>query len=495
MCAFNLELTFPSSTPRFSPMLSIASFHQVKYVDETDVFVCLTTVDTFWRVFFFIGSISLFFLVPFFILLVLYSVIAKHLMNNPGIISYGHRSNILKYRKQVIFMLATVVISFFVCLLPFRGLTLWIIIAPEEDILALGIEKYYNILYFSRIMLYLNSAMNPILYNLMSSKFREGFFRLLGCRSFVVRKKFIHGVHKGTFHTTSTNLSSSQSNDRRIQHGHHKQQHQRAFGSSFSSSGYLSGGNQTNGSCNRKRLSETFDESTSAMMPNEYRIESSYANGGGRLTNGSGRKMKKNNFIIKKCLVESTVINAIAHEPAANKDLSRKLKENFTEAEPSQPPPSEFMSEIENLMEDDEFDGDDAEEETVVVVSRRNSRNLARRPSRHFEINRSNCREKNGNIVQGDVIVILVQAAANKAKAVIASSPIHEESSSIGGESLQDTKGQPMSNDNEENDKEEEKSDESKECEEKDEEPENLNNGVEFQFDEAVFLTAKESIV
>lgn len=206
--------------------------------------------------------------------------------------------------------------------------------------------------------------------------------------------------------------------------------------------------------------------------------------------------MKKNNFIIKKCLVESTVINAIAHEPAANKDLSRKLKENFTEAEPSQPPPSEFMSEIENLMEDDEFDGDDAEEETVVVVSRRNSRNLARRPSRHFEINRSNCREKkNGNIVQGDVIVILVQAAANKAKAVIASSPIHEESSSIGGESLQDTKGQPMSNDNEENDKEEEKSDESKECEEKDEEPENLNNGVEFQFDEAVFLTAKESIV
>ncbi|KAH8346716.1 hypothetical protein KR084_008529 [Drosophila pseudotakahashii] len=84
-----------------------------------------------------------------------------------------------KHRKQVIFMLVAVVSSFFVCLLPFRAFTLWVILASAEDVQSLGIAGYYNLLYFSRFMLYLNSAMNPILYNLMSSKFRSGFWRLL----------------------------------------------------------------------------------------------------------------------------------------------------------------------------------------------------------------------------------------------------------------------------------------------------------------------------
>lgn len=134
-------------------------------------------------------------------------------MNNPGITSHGHRSNVLKYRKQVILMLGAVVASFFVCLLPFRALTLWIIIMPAETIMSLGLDGYYMLVYFCRMMLYLNSAMNPILYNLMSSKFREGFLRLLKCQSFNTSKSMIAG-RNGTFHTTSTNLSSSQNGDR-----------------------------------------------------------------------------------------------------------------------------------------------------------------------------------------------------------------------------------------------------------------------------------------
>lgn len=184
------------------------------YIDGSEVAVCLTSVETFWPAFFFIFSITIFFFLPLLILIVLYSVIAKHLMENPGIISQGHRNNVLKYRKQVIFMLGAVVLSFFLCLLPFRALTLWIIVVPPETIVEVGLEGYYNLLYFSRIMHYLNSAMNPILYNLMSSKFREGFLRLLGCKS-MVRHKLTAGTRKGTFHTTSTNLSSSSSDKRR----------------------------------------------------------------------------------------------------------------------------------------------------------------------------------------------------------------------------------------------------------------------------------------
>lgn len=46
-----------------------------------------------------------------------------------------------------------------------------------------------------RVMVYLNSAVNPILYNLMSSKFRNGFLRLFGLKGF---------ARQGTFTSSST---------------------------------------------------------------------------------------------------------------------------------------------------------------------------------------------------------------------------------------------------------------------------------------------------
>uniref|UniRef100_A0A182N721 Thyrotropin-releasing hormone receptor n=1 Tax=Anopheles dirus TaxID=7168 RepID=A0A182N721_9DIPT len=201
--------------PPESPILMISSYEYVEYIDGNMVAACLSPVDSFWPASFFVGSIVLFFIVPLFILVVLYSVIAKNLMDNPSIImssaSNGSRGNVYKYRKQVIFMLGAVVVSFFVCLLPFRALTLWIIIVPSEAIVSIGIERFYILLYFCRIMLYMNSAINPILYNLMSSKFRNGFLQLLGCGKIVRSDSISSGARKGggTFHTASTNLSSS----------------------------------------------------------------------------------------------------------------------------------------------------------------------------------------------------------------------------------------------------------------------------------------------
>ena len=77
-------------------------------------------------------------------------------------------------------MLGAVVVSFFFCLLPFRLLTL-ISVEDSED---LSPEMYYILVNFCRVMVYLNSAVNPILYNLMSSKFRGGFLRLFGLKNF-----------------------------------------------------------------------------------------------------------------------------------------------------------------------------------------------------------------------------------------------------------------------------------------------------------------------
>lgn len=127
--------------------------------------------------------IILLYLLPLIILIVLYSIIAKNLITaaskvvmNKTFDPYNARA-----RKQVILMLGTVVLCFFLCLLPYRALTLWIIITPAELYEDLTPEKWYNILYFSRVMLYINSAINPILYNLMSSKFRIGFCKVCIC--------------------------------------------------------------------------------------------------------------------------------------------------------------------------------------------------------------------------------------------------------------------------------------------------------------------------
>ncbi|GJQ71799.1 Ethr [Trypoxylus dichotomus] len=141
----------------------------------------------------------------------LYVLIAKTLMEHPNIMAPSKNNTIppqIKYRKQVILMLGTVVVAFFVCLFPFRVFTLWILIAPNESVVNLGMEAYYNILYFCRIMIYINSAINPILYNIMSSKFRGGFLRLCGIRR--LRSKYRNkGNRKPTFNTTSSTQNSS----------------------------------------------------------------------------------------------------------------------------------------------------------------------------------------------------------------------------------------------------------------------------------------------
>lgn len=126
-------------------------------------------------------TISIFFLLPLFTLIVLYTIIAKNLIAKDGRMVNVRPSKpelSFKARKQVVLMLGAVVFSFFVCLAPFRLFTLWIIVASDEHVKRRGLEFFYNCLYFSRIMLYLNSAINPILYNLMSSKFRKGFRKL-----------------------------------------------------------------------------------------------------------------------------------------------------------------------------------------------------------------------------------------------------------------------------------------------------------------------------
>lgn len=139
--------------------------------------VCLTQADTVASVTFFLLLVLLFFVAPFVILVVLYSFIVSHLIRDSSTTSASDSYH-SRARRQVVYMLLTVVVSFFVCLSPYRLLIFYIVIAPAEQIAAIDYDTFFCLLNFCRIMFYLNSAGNPILYNLMSSKFRRGFLKL-----------------------------------------------------------------------------------------------------------------------------------------------------------------------------------------------------------------------------------------------------------------------------------------------------------------------------
>lgn len=201
-------------------------------MDGSRVAVCLTQASNVWTITFFLMNISVFFVLPLMVLIILYTIIAKKLIvNDMSLAKMRPNKPELSYkaRKQVILMLGAVVMAFFTCLLPFRVLTLWIIIAPHEYMEALGVEAYYNLLYFCRIMLYLNSAINPILYNLMSSKFRKGFKKLFYCYCLLSacnrkqhKLKMLKRHHQNSHtmsshtHTTSLTMTSSRKNSSKM---------------------------------------------------------------------------------------------------------------------------------------------------------------------------------------------------------------------------------------------------------------------------------------
>ncbi|XP_058125854.1 growth hormone secretagogue receptor type 1-like [Anopheles ziemanni] len=200
-----------------SPILFFAEYSVQPYLDGSQAAMCLTKASNGWTFTFFLMTISLFFVLPLVILVVLYAIIARNLIASDRSrlkirLSKPELSH--KARKQVVLMLGAVVLAFFTCLLPFRVLTLWIILVPEETFQQLAPERYYNLLYFSRIMLYLNSAVNPILYNLMSSKFRKGFLRLCSCADWTGgshrrRKGRTRSTTLTTTTTTTTTTTSS----------------------------------------------------------------------------------------------------------------------------------------------------------------------------------------------------------------------------------------------------------------------------------------------
>lgn len=188
-----------------SPVLILTEYKNEEYFDGSIVPVCLTVAQKFWHRIYFCAIIITFFVIPLLILLIVYTYIARHLMMDTSELSSSSERLQMRARIQVVFMLIAVVLSFFFCLLPFRIFTLYVMLASSEQIQSLGMEAYNCLLYFCRLMLYTNSALNPILYNVISSKFRESFLKLIGYK---VKRHLGHTVSQ-KFRTSVSGTRSS----------------------------------------------------------------------------------------------------------------------------------------------------------------------------------------------------------------------------------------------------------------------------------------------
>ncbi|XP_053876207.1 thyrotropin-releasing hormone receptor [Malaclemys terrapin pileata] len=142
---------------------------------------------------------GIFYVVPMILATVLYGLIARILFLNPipsdpkenpktqknnsthqnktmnsKMTNRGFSSTIAS-RRQVTKMLAVVVILFALLWMPYRTLVV------VNSFLSNPFQENWFLL-FCRICIYLNSAINPVIYNLMSQKFRASFKKLCNCQ-------------------------------------------------------------------------------------------------------------------------------------------------------------------------------------------------------------------------------------------------------------------------------------------------------------------------
>ncbi|KAM4650296.1 thyrotropin-releasing hormone receptor-like [Amazona ochrocephala] len=166
---------------------------QVTFSDGTQVSCGYRVSRSLYMPIYFL-DFAVFYIIPLGLATVLYGLIARILFMSPLPTSLQHsclgsmhqgsslklscRSNrgALSSRKQVTKMLAVVVVLFALLWMPYRTL---VVVNSFTD------PPYLNIwlLLFCRMCIYLNSAINPIIYNLMSQKFRAAFRKLCKCEA------------------------------------------------------------------------------------------------------------------------------------------------------------------------------------------------------------------------------------------------------------------------------------------------------------------------
>uniref|UniRef100_I3LHJ5 Motilin receptor n=1 Tax=Sus scrofa TaxID=9823 RepID=I3LHJ5_PIG len=119
-----------------------------------------------------------YFFLPFLCLSVLYGLIGRELWRSRGPLRSPAIPGREKGHRQTVRVLLVVVLAFIVCWLPFHvGRIIYI---NTEDSRMMYFSQYFNIVALQ--LFYLSASINPILYNLISKKYRAAAWKLLLAR-------------------------------------------------------------------------------------------------------------------------------------------------------------------------------------------------------------------------------------------------------------------------------------------------------------------------
>ena len=124
---------------------------------------------------------SLFFILPLLAIYVLYTKVCLKLITlfkTEQEKLQGYPREIVKLKRQMIQIIVTVVMVFFVCHTPYRALVLWSMFEDRRTLAKIDFESYLALFYMTRILLYSNHAINPFVYNFVSRKFRRALLWL-----------------------------------------------------------------------------------------------------------------------------------------------------------------------------------------------------------------------------------------------------------------------------------------------------------------------------
>ncbi|XP_033222667.1 neuropeptides capa receptor-like [Belonocnema kinseyi] len=133
-------------------------------------------------------SCLVFFFIPMIIIFILYVRMGLKIQNSTGrfLEPSVHQNSIhteskqVQSRRSIIKMLSAVVIMFFICWAPFHTQRIFYVYGSNADYYP-DLNEFLYI--FSGFLYYFSTTVNPILYNVMSSRYRKAFKETLYCSS------------------------------------------------------------------------------------------------------------------------------------------------------------------------------------------------------------------------------------------------------------------------------------------------------------------------
>ncbi|XP_069998221.1 thyrotropin-releasing hormone receptor [Penaeus vannamei] len=166
-----------------APWLFLTQVVPLRYAVDYPTQECTFKLSRDQYLYYYFTDIVVFYVVPLLLSCVLYSLIARILIASQlpkGPSGDRVRGAAISPRVQVVKMLVVVVAIFATLWLPYRTLLVY------NSLLAMfGQQPFKDLWYllFAKTCIFINSAINPILYNALSVKFRRSFKKMLSCGS------------------------------------------------------------------------------------------------------------------------------------------------------------------------------------------------------------------------------------------------------------------------------------------------------------------------